>query len=81
MPEVIVGGICFSAGIFAFGWTGYDPNIPWFAPTLSGVLIGFGLLSIFLQGLNYLVDAYLMVSNCLRLSKGSRTLVPTTSVC
>jgi MFS family permease len=31
-------------------------------PTLSGLLIGFGLLSIFLQALNYLVDAYLMVS-------------------
>jgi DHA1 family multidrug resistance protein-like MFS transporter len=29
-------------------------------PTLSGLLTGFGLLSIFLQSLNYLVDAYLM---------------------
>lgn len=60
LPEVIVGGICFSVGIFAFGWTGYDRNIPWIAPTLSGIMIGFGLMSIFLQALNYLVDAYLM---------------------
>jgi len=29
-------------------------------PTLSGLLTGFGLLAIFLQSLNYLVDAYLM---------------------
>jgi DHA1 family multidrug resistance protein-like MFS transporter len=62
LPEVIVGGICFSAGMFWFGWTGYNPNIHWIVPTLSGLLIGFGLLSIFLQALNYLVDAYLMVS-------------------
>lgn len=29
-------------------------------PTISGILTGFGLLSIFLQVLNYLVDAYLV---------------------
>jgi hypothetical protein len=63
LPEVIVGGICFSIGIFWFGWTGYKEDIHWIVPTLSGVLIGFGLLSIFLQALNYLVDAYLMVSH------------------
>jgi len=60
LPEVIVGGVCFSVGIFWFGWTGYRENIHWIVPTLSGLLIGFGLLSIFLQALNYLVDAYLM---------------------
>ncbi|CBX92410.1 hypothetical protein IAQ61_006194 [Plenodomus lingam] len=60
LPEVILGGICFSVGIFWFGWTGYRQDIHWIVPTLSGILIGFGLLSIFLQALNYLVDAYLM---------------------
>lgn len=29
-------------------------------PTASGLFTGFGLMSIFLQALNYLVDAYLM---------------------
>jgi DHA1 family multidrug resistance protein-like MFS transporter len=62
LPEVIVGGVCFSVGILWFGWTGYKPDIHWIVPTLSGILIGFGLMSIFLQALNYLVDAYLMVS-------------------
>lgn len=61
LPEVIAGGVCFSIGIFWFGWTGYKEDIHWIVPTLSGILIGFGLLSIFLQALNYLVDAYLMV--------------------
>jgi hypothetical protein len=62
LPEVIAGGICFSLGIFWFGWSGYKSDVHWIVPTLAGVLIGFGLLSIFLQALNYLVDAYLMVS-------------------
>ncbi|KAF2264561.1 major facilitator superfamily [Lojkania enalia] len=60
LPEVIIGGVCFTIGIFWFGWTGYKESIHWIVPTLSGILIGFGLLSIFLQALNYLVDAYLM---------------------
>jgi DHA1 family multidrug resistance protein-like MFS transporter len=62
LPEVIAGGVAFAAGIFWFGWTGYKADIHWIVPTISGVLIGFGLLSIFLQALNYLVDAYIMVS-------------------
>lgn len=32
----------------------------WIVPALSGLLTGFGLLSIFLQCINYIVDAYLM---------------------
>ncbi|KAL3425812.1 major facilitator superfamily transporter [Phlyctema vagabunda] len=59
MP-VVYGGISFAIGLFWFGWTGYKKEIHWIAPTLSGLLTGFGLLAIFLQSLNYLVDAYLM---------------------
>lgn len=33
-------------------------DIPWIAPTLSGLLTGFGLMSIFLNCLNYLIDSY-----------------------
>ena len=62
-PEIIAGGISFSAGLFWFGWTGYEASIPWIVPTLSGLLLGFGIMSIFLQSLNYLVDAYLIVSS------------------
>ena len=35
--------------------------LQWIVPTLSGLMTGFGLLSIFLQALNYIVDAYLML--------------------
>lgn len=61
LPPVIIGGVAFAIGLFIFGWTGYKASIHWIAPTLSGILTGFGLLSIFLQSLNYIVDAYLML--------------------
>lgn len=60
LPPAIVGGVAFASGLFWFGWTGYKASIHWVVPTLSGLLTGFGLLSIFLQSLNYIVDAYLM---------------------
>ncbi|KAF2088891.1 major facilitator superfamily [Saccharata proteae CBS 121410] len=60
LPEVIIGGISFSIGLFWFAWTGYTKDIHWIVPTLSGLCSGFGLMSVFLQSLNYLVDAYLM---------------------
>ncbi|KAI0407898.1 major facilitator superfamily transporter [Xylaria palmicola] len=60
LPVVIAGGVAFTGGIFWFGWSGYRSDIHWIVPALSGILSGFGLLTIFLQSLNYLVDAYLM---------------------
>ncbi|KAF2722672.1 MFS general substrate transporter [Polychaeton citri CBS 116435] len=60
LPPVIIGGVVFGVGIFWFAWTGFKPSIHWIAPTLSGLFIGFGLMAIFLQCLNYLIDAYLM---------------------
>jgi DHA1 family multidrug resistance protein-like MFS transporter len=55
LPPVIVGGVSFAIGLFWFGWTGYTSSIPWIAPTLSGLCTGFGIMSIFLQCLNYLI--------------------------
>lgn len=61
LPPVIVGGVLFSAGLFWFGWTGFKSDIHWIAPTLSGLFTGFGLLMIFIQLFNYLIDTYLML--------------------
>jgi MFS transporter, DHA1 family, multidrug resistance protein len=61
LPSVIAGGVAFAGGIFWFGWSGYRQDVHWIVPALSGLLTGFGLMSIFLQSLNYLVDAYLML--------------------
>ncbi|KAJ5159806.1 Major facilitator superfamily multidrug transporter FLU1 [Penicillium canariense] len=60
LPPVIAGGALFAAGIFWFGWTGFTNNVPWIVPTLSGLFTGFGLLIIFIQLFNYLIDTYLM---------------------
>nr|CDP27259.1 Putative Polyamine transporter [Podospora anserina S mat+] len=60
LPSVIAGGVAFAIGLFWFGWTGFTKDIHWIWPTLSGLMTGFGIASIFLQALNYLVDSYLM---------------------
>jgi len=61
LPPVIAGGVAFAIGILWYGWSGYKADIPWIVPTLSGLFTGFGIMSIFLQCLNYLIDSYLML--------------------
>jgi DHA1 family multidrug resistance protein-like MFS transporter len=61
LPLAMVGGVAFCVGLFWFGWTGAYHSVHWIVPTLAGVLIGFGLLSIFMQLTMYIVDAYLML--------------------
>ncbi|KAM0814975.1 putative Major facilitator superfamily domain-containing protein [Seiridium cardinale] len=60
LPFVIAGGVSFTCGIFWFGWSGYRADVHWIVPAASGLMTGFGLMAIFLQALNYLVDAYLV---------------------
>ncbi|TKA64253.1 hypothetical protein B0A55_09297, partial [Friedmanniomyces simplex] len=55
LPPAILGGVLFAIGILWFGWSGYRADIHWIAPTLSGLFTGFGIMSIFLQCLNYLI--------------------------
>ncbi|KKK17100.1 hypothetical protein AOCH_003662 [Aspergillus ochraceoroseus] len=47
----IPGSVAFSAGLFWLGWTGYRSSFPWMLPTASGLLTGFGLLSMFLPSI------------------------------
>lgn len=54
---MMVGGVVFPAGLFWFAWTS-SPHITWVPQVLSGILIGMGVLLIFLQGLNYIIDCY-----------------------
>ena len=62
LPPMMVGAVLFPIGLFWFAWSGNYPNVHWIVPTLSGLLTGAGLMTIFLQALNYLVDAYLIVA-------------------
>lgn len=56
----MLGGISFTIGLFWFGWTGYTSSIHWIVPTLAGLCLGFGIYTIFLQLMNYIIDSYLM---------------------
>ncbi|OQU99908.1 hypothetical protein CLAIMM_05480 [Cladophialophora immunda] len=60
LPLAMIGGVVFTIGLFWLGWTGAYRTIHWITPTIAGVLVGFGLLSIFMQLVMYLIDAYLM---------------------
>ncbi|KAK3709685.1 hypothetical protein LTR37_010712 [Vermiconidia calcicola] len=62
LPLPMAGGIFFAAGLIWFGWAGYMASTPWIVSTLAGIFIGFGIFTVFLQCLNYIIDAYLMFS-------------------
>ncbi|KAL4893118.1 major facilitator superfamily domain-containing protein [Aspergillus ambiguus] len=57
LPMAVPGAVAFSAGLFWLGWTGYTTKFHWMVPTASGLLTGFGLLTMFLPSLTYLVEA------------------------
>lgn len=57
-----IGAILLTLGLFWFAWTGNYPQVHWLAPAFSGVLTGAGILIVFLQVLNALIDTYLVVA-------------------
>ena len=59
---MIVGSVLMPVGLFWFAWTS-NPNITWVPQALAGIPIGGGILMIFIQGLNYIIDVYLMHAN------------------
>lgn len=44
-----------------FGWTGFTTSIHWIVPTIAGGMVGFGIITIFMQCFNYLLDTYLQL--------------------
>jgi DHA1 family multidrug resistance protein-like MFS transporter len=59
---MIVGGGLFPIGLFWFAWTS-DPGISYVPQLIAGIPIGVGLLTIFMQGLNYIIDVYTVNAN------------------
>ena len=59
---MIVGSVLMPIGLFWFAWTS-SPHISWVPQALAGIPIGAGILMIFIQGLNYIIDVYLMHAN------------------
>ena len=59
---MIIGAFLLPIGLFWFAWTS-DPHISWVPQVIAGIPIGAGIQMIFLQGLSYLIDVYLMHAN------------------
>ncbi|KAK2745389.1 hypothetical protein FQN57_003732 [Myotisia sp. PD_48] len=62
LPPMMVASVVLPIGLFWFSWTS-SPEISWVPQAIAGVPIGFGIIVIFLQGLNYIVDVYATVTN------------------
>ena len=62
LVPMMIGAVVFPIGMFWFGWTS-SPNISWVPQVLAGIPLGAGVLMIFMQGLNYIIDCYLMNAN------------------
>ncbi|KAL3428145.1 hypothetical protein PVAG01_01654 [Phlyctema vagabunda] len=62
LPPMMYGSVLLPVGLFTFAWTS-SPDITWVPQVLVGAPIGFGIVTIFLQGINYIVDCYKQASN------------------
>ena len=62
LVPMIVGAFLLPIGLFWFAWTS-NPHISWVPQVLAGIPTGAGVLLIFLQGLSYIIDVYLMHAN------------------
>jgi hypothetical protein len=59
---MIIAAFSLPIGLFWFSWTS-SPGISWVPQVIAGVPIGLGIIVIFLQGLNYIIDVYLIFAN------------------
>lgn len=59
LPVAIVGGFSLPIGLFWFAWTN-SPSIHWMCPIAAGAPFGFGMVTVFLGIMNYLVDSYVI---------------------
>ncbi|KAL1965737.1 hypothetical protein VTN77DRAFT_5237 [Rasamsonia byssochlamydoides] len=62
LPPMIIASVLLPAGLFWFGWTS-NAHVSWVPQVIAGVPIGLGILVIFMQGLNYIIDVYMMFAN------------------
>ena len=59
---MIAGAVALPIGLFWFGWTSFPSISPW-PQIIAGVPIGFSMIVITLQGMNYVVDCYTLNAN------------------
>ncbi|KIK81209.1 hypothetical protein PAXRUDRAFT_833010 [Paxillus rubicundulus Ve08.2h10] len=61
LRAAMVAGPLFSASFFWFAWTSF-PNVSLWSPMMSGALLAFSIVWIFLALFNYIIDVYLFVA-------------------
>ncbi|KAK1675453.1 MFS transporter [Colletotrichum godetiae] len=59
---MMFGSVALPIGMFWFAWTS-DPDIHWVPQVLAGIPTGIGIMTIFIQGLVYIIDTYAQLSN------------------
>jgi len=59
LPPSILGSILLPIGLFWFAWTN-SPSIHWSVSIIGTAPFGFGMVLIFLNCMNYLIDAYVI---------------------
>lgn len=62
LVPMFLGSVLLPIGLFWFGWTS-NKDVSWVPQVIAGIPIGAGILIIFMQGLNYMIDVYLMFAN------------------
>ncbi|RFU23826.1 hypothetical protein B7463_g12514, partial [Scytalidium lignicola] len=62
LVPMMLGSILMPTGMFWFAWTS-SPDITWVPQVISSAFIGCGILLVFLQGLNYIIDVYKVAAN------------------
>jgi len=63
MIPMMIGAIIFPVGIFWFGWTDVDYVSSVWPSIIALVFIGCGILLLFMQAINYIIDAFLIHAN------------------
>ncbi|KAK1815328.1 hypothetical protein LTR12_010298 [Friedmanniomyces endolithicus] len=62
LVPMMAGSIALPIGLFWFAWTSNPSSSP-IPQIISGAPVGMGIVLIFLQGINYIIDVYMMHSN------------------
>ncbi|GJC88549.1 citrinin biosynthesis cluster MFS transporter mrr1 [Colletotrichum liriopes] len=70
LPLMIFGGLLVPMGLFWYAWTS-NPSIPWPSEVCAGILIGWGMYTIFIQCFTYIVDCYTIMANSAMAANGA----------
>ncbi|KJZ70556.1 hypothetical protein HIM_10059 [Hirsutella minnesotensis 3608] len=71
LPLMMVRSVLLPIGLFIFGWTS-APHIPWPGMVIGSLPVGVGIIMVFVQCMNYILDVYSHVANS---ALGANTIV------